>query len=241
MRDDHSMQRRFKRFKDGKEDGLIELFDAERTRLYDYVVRMTGDEDAARETIDQLWEQMKEDQPDILSLGEWRQYVLSAARHFNRDRWNATTKQLENATIRDELARGKGDNETLQFMADVDKALQSLPGPEREVILLRFQNNLVAEDVCIVMETTEEQVQRWEHSGQRMLGLVLGAEIDLPREISFLPRYSGVTSAGHSTQALSQMIESVKRTKPGISMRWPISALILLGVGIAFFIVYSCR
>ncbi len=241
MRDDQSMQRRFKRYLEGKEDALVELFDAERTRVYDYVVRMTGDDTAAAETIDEIWESLKENSPEFFSLPEWRQYVLSIARTINQSRWNANTKQLENATIRDELVRGKGDSDTLRLMADVDKALQSLPGPEREVILLRYQNHLLMEDVKAVMDVAEDQIQRWENSGKKMLSLVLGDSVDLPREIGFLPRHTNTSSGEHSTQALSQMIANVKRSKPGIAVRWPIPALVLIGAGTMFFIVYSCR
>lgn len=241
MRDDQSMQRRFKRFRDGKEDSLIELFDAERPRLYDYVVRMTGNAEEARLSIDHLWEDLQNNEPDVFSLSEWRQYILSLARRLNSQVWNANTNQLENSVICDELKRGKGDSETLQLMADVNKALQSLPGPEREVILLRIQHGLVPEDIKVVMDTTEEQVQRWEESGMRMLRLVFGEGVDLAHEISCLPRHTGLSLGGESTQALSEMIESVKRTKPGISVRWPIPALVLLGAGAAFLIVYTCR
>lgn len=241
MRDEQSMQRRFERYLEGKEDALVALFDADRARVYDYVVRMTGDESAAKDTIDQMWDVLKQDEPEFFSLSEWRQYVLSSARTLNQARWNANTKLLENATIREELARGKGDAETLQLMSDMDKALQSLPGPEREVILLRYQNNLMMDDVKVVMDTTEEQALRWENSGKKMLGLVFGDSIDLPREIGVLPRHATVSSGGHSTQALSQMIANVKRSKPGIAVRWPIPALVLIGAGTMFFIVYSCR
>lgn len=226
----------FERFKDGDDGALHELLDGDRPRFHDYVFRMTGNEFAARETMAALVAFGLAEGRRFATLEALRAALFGEARTENRREWNAPTHKL--TEIREEISsqlRSLG-------LDDLDRVFRSLPGPEREALILMNQNGFSPAVAASIIGVNEAEVMAWHEHAVNMVKLVVGAEQDFTSGLQRLPFACAEETSDHSTVALSQVIDSVRKAKPGLRAHSTLARLLLfaifaLAVGGSFYIL----
>jgi DNA-directed RNA polymerase specialized sigma24 family protein len=128
------LKERFKAFKSGDDEALEYLLDSEKIRLFDFIMRMTGQIsrslDVAHETLSSVIPVA--DQED--SLDDLLVVVFKTARNFSLDMWNADTSRLENAAYA-QASQLKTDKLSGTLVA-LEQIIRSLPPKQREILLL---------------------------------------------------------------------------------------------------------
>ncbi len=147
--------KQFKRIKNGDSAALYDILEGERGKLYDYMMRMTGQVSRSGDTIDEVYQSLGGEALELIdSLTELRVCLYTTARKFSGDIWNADTAKLVNPLLEERTAKsGHGDilpsgdpmklpgaelipKQDRPMLIAVDRALRLMPGREREALLL---------------------------------------------------------------------------------------------------------
>lgn len=214
----------FERFRSGDDDALRELLEVDRPRFHDYVFRMTGNEFAARETMVALTAFGLAEGRRYATLDGLRAALFSEARTENRREWHAPTHKL--TEIPDDVS---SQLRTLG-LDDLDRAFRSLPGAEREVLILVAQNGFSSAAAAAIIGVSEEQVAEWRARGENMLKLVVGNDQDFTSGLQRLPFTVTDEQSDHSTVALSQVIDSVRKVRPGLKAHLPMARVLFFAI-----------
>jgi len=157
----------------GSEDALVALYDRHAKGIYAAALRLTGDrgvaEDVVQEVFLTLWNRAERFDPAVGSLAAW---LGSIARHRAIDRLRAAGRRpqlvslaagddepaaaaLERAAARRSTGASSGDADpaaaldTTETRAAIAAALAEMPGPEREVILLAYRDELSQSEIAV--------------------------------------------------------------------------------------------
>ncbi len=156
----------------GSEDALAELYDRHAGAIHATALRMTGDrgvaEDVVQEVFLTLWNRAERFDPQLGSLAAW---LGTIARHRAVDRLRAAGRRprlvalggpgddspaeaLERAAEAGRVgaAFDAGDPvvvlEAAEARAAINAALETMPAPEREVILLAYRDDLTQSEIA---------------------------------------------------------------------------------------------
>jgi len=228
---------------------LRDFLDAERAELYDYSLRMTGDQTRTLNSLEEVItsiEAMRDDFADSLSL---RVCVFRTMRSFNADGWKVMTSLLENPLLESSTTQplstgstptGQGsghssppappppplskplERETREDMIVLDRALRQLPADEREAVLLvrRLEFSLLG--AADVMGVDEPLLSANVSSGLGRIEAAVresGRRFNINERLLELPLHPLPESPQQSSTNLSVIIHDLRETN---GMRdWP--------------------
>lgn len=164
MRGNQAAQERlFKKFQGGDVGSLADLLEGERGALYDYLMRMTGQISRSADTVDEVYQSLNDETLETLdTFSDLKVLLYTTARKFNADIWNAETTKLANAAFEEPGRANALDERALrerQGQALLDKAFRSLPGMEREALILSARGQFDNSEIAEIMAAPEHQVE----------------------------------------------------------------------------------
>jgi len=237
----------------GEPGALDRLLDLELPRLYDYMMRMTGNVSRSSDAIDQLRHETFAKEVKQLGGGasftDFRVHLYRAARSMCADVWDADTTHLINLALGEKPEDiDSGSKESLSektprpgaFVDDhirLDRALRALPPWERETIVLRLRCGFDDDAIQSIMQASKATVETNFRSGLAYIQQALkdlsitmtGASTALTMVMA-LEGHPLPDGTSHNTQDLSVMMHALKESRTGRfggMKRWFVLALVL--------------
>lgn len=205
----------FKAFKNGDMDGLSAILKLERERLFDYVMRMTGQLAKSAEVTEETLSSIEQSADDSDSLQELLILIYKTARKFAIDVWSAETPKLENSAYAG--AQGKD----IQNLIVLEGLIRSLPPLQREVLLLKERFGFAVDEVSEISGLASSDVELF--FAQAMGALERNApalEQHLPELIGRLSLFERPKYDGPETQNLSLIMNDFRKTNGLASNPW---------------------
>ena len=213
----------FENYAEGDKGALLNIMELERDTLYDYVFRMTAQDEFANSTIDEVTNILcgSNSSASFLSLDEFRIVLYTTARSFSGDRWNADITKLIVPEFDRELtalvdAKKIDKDKLLNFIS----FLASMPPPQREILLLQYRFGFYVVDIVRIMSITEQTASELVKDSWQAIKEHMGEDFskeDLPEYIKWMPKYLGVESDTmmqmQETAAFSHVIKGVLDSK----------------------------
>ena len=218
----------FKRFKDGDPEALDAILASEKDRLFDYLIRMTGQ-------LSRSMEIMHEAISGVTSVGDQEEtlnglFVLfyRTARSFAMEIWNAETSKLENAAYADPDS-GLSEKITIQLI-EIERVLRSLPAKQREILLLSIRFDFALSEVSTITGYPKDDVQELLGQAQSVMEAALNkSSAKLKEGIVKLLVFPMPDDSNDGTQNLSIVVRDLKRSSKSTP-----SGVFRLLVGLAF-------
>jgi DNA-directed RNA polymerase specialized sigma24 family protein len=229
----------YKKFKSGDGGALIELLEGDRQRVFDYLMRMTGQISRSADTVDEVYQGLTEETLETVSTwAELRVVLYTTARRFNADIWNADTAKLMNFALEGpDRTQEMEASPDLAALVAVDHAWRSLVGPEREALHLFVRVGMTPEDVSDVMGIGASEAQALAGSASRQIaaaaGAFTGGAAKLERLIDLQPLHPLPERSTQSTVNLSVVMQGIKTRPAGLWSPWRLGLLVALVAGAA--------
>jgi DNA-directed RNA polymerase specialized sigma24 family protein len=204
----------FKRFKGGDSAALIDFLENERPKIYDYLMRMTGQISRSFESVSEVFQSIADGEAkgDVDGAEELRCMLYVTARKFNADIWNAETSRLINPAI-ETGEEGSAARETVAFQA-LDKSLRNLKGVEREIVLLRSRCDFEFEGIAEIMTMDEADVENQFYRGMQRIDADCSGVVEQPEKmLTRMPSHPPPEHSNQATMNLSVMMHDIK-TRP---------------------------
>lgn len=145
----------FQEFKSGNTEAFGALANLEGGRIYDYVMRMTGNIECSRESVSDTIIQLENDCHAFETLEETLVALYKNARRLAQQFWNAETLKLENSSYDVE----KSVEKDLPILKKLELVLRSLEGQKREIILLRERYGFALDEVAEIISQAPSDVE----------------------------------------------------------------------------------
>lgn len=220
----------FRSFRKGDSGALVELLENERSGLYDYLLRMTGQVQKSCDTIEEVFLSLNDGLlSEMQTFEDLRLLLYTTARKFNADIWNANTALLENAAIGEHLRGQPLDEDALldvKFQQDLDRGLRGLKPFDREVAYLRLVVGLALSDIAdslgnplhAVEAAYDAAMSALERETQR-------SREDVEDGLHRITRHPVPPRSSHATVNLSMVMEGIKTRPSGV---WSVRRIILV-------------
>lgn len=196
--------------------------DVERSLLYDYLVRMTGDLERSRTETFEVMQALQKTLRKGASQEELRRLLFRTARNFCADCWFRSPIKLL-----DQVYLGTNRQEDLQR---IEIEIDQLGGIEREMLLLRYRYDFKSQDIAIIIGKPVRQVQAAINQGVLTLRR-WQADIDM-NQLKQFPLFP-LEEFDTATQALDEIMEKIPRPwrrRAHKVMLWLLSLLLILAV-----------
>lgn len=221
----------FKKFKNGDSDAFEAIVGSEKERLFDYLMRMTGQVSKSLDVMQEAVSGLTSvaDQED--DLEEFLVLFYRTARSFAMDVWNADTSKLENAAY---SAPDQDISEKISVqLQELERVVRSLPATQREVILLHLRYGFSVDDVSDITSYDENEVKEYLDHAQSVLKSALGKSKEkLEESFIQLKNFPMPEDALDGTQNLSIVVRDLKKSSkstPGGVLRL-LSGMLLLAL-----------
>jgi len=220
----------FKKFKNGDSDALEAIVGSEKERVFDYLMRMTGQ---VSKSLDVLQEAVNgvmpvADQED--DLLEFLVLFYRTARSFSMDDWNAETSKLENAAY-SSTNEDLSEKNTAQLL-DIERVLRSLPAKQREVILLHLRYGFSLKDIADITSYDEDEVKEFFEQAENVLKAALNKSAEkIADGLLKIKNFPMPEDSLDGTQNLSMVVRDLKKSSkstPGGVLRLLTGILLLL-------------
>ena len=220
------LRSKFESFKKGNAEELASLLESERSRLYDYVLRMTGQVNRASETAYETMAAVGSVADDSDTLDELLTTLYKTSRNFAIDIWNADTSRLQNDAYQ-RPNMGDGAN-----LTRLDKVLRMQPPVQREVLLLRLRLGFDVDEVAEIMGISSSDGEQSFAQGLSALEEELSdLKARVPAMLAALPHFAEPEPEEQQTKNLSLIIHDFKKSsRNGLSLGKIIKILAIAGV-----------
>ncbi len=226
---------RFKAFKSGDDDALEELLQSEKNRLFDYIMRMTGQLsrslDATTETINVVMPVADHEE----SLEDLLVVLYKTARNFSLDIWNADTSRLENSAYGTSNV-DKGDKSISSLLA-LEHIIRSLPPKQREILILHERLGFSPDEIA---DITSYPVGEVEEIFAQALGVteaaLTGDAEKVPEFMTKIYSFPIPEADEQVTQNLSMVFKDLKKSSkstPGGVLKLMMGILLVIMIGLA--------
>lgn len=210
------LSKEFKNFKNGDVDALAEILRSERDRLFDYVMRMTGQLIKSADIAEETMNTVEQHADDCDTLEELLVLCYKTARNFAVDVWNADTSKLENSSY-----AGAQGRENLALV-QLESVIRCLPPEQREVLILRERFGFALDEVAEIMVLPVADV---EIMFAKALGIVEGnlpeqPSQKIPELLSRLHPFTKQLNDGPETQNLSLIMNDFRKTNRIATSGW---------------------
>jgi RNA polymerase sigma-70 factor (ECF subfamily) len=168
-----------RRFVAGDEAAFNELFNAYKSRIFNYINKMTGDREVAEELTQETFISVYMNINNYKPLGLFKAWIYTIASNLTRNELkrraskkdvslNQPISDSETATLEDILSSEKLSPEYIaqnkELKTVIEKALRSLPDIYREVIILCVMEEMSYEDaaraLCTNVKTVSSRLAR---------------------------------------------------------------------------------
>lgn len=173
----------FMRFLDGDDSAFMELFHRHTPRLYVYCLKIVGDEEIANDILQDVWERLArfrsqgKEAPGS-PLGLLIRITRNLCLNHKRDR----RPSLPLEAIADWKAERTRHNEMTEMEEAVIVALERLPVPQRELLILHAYSGYTYEEIAEMMEESVGAVRTRAWRARVKLGRIIAALIDMAEE-----------------------------------------------------------
>jgi len=237
-------EKRFRQVMKGDQSALVDLLEAERSNLFDYLMRLTGQVARSLESTDEVFVAItKETIETLASYADLKICIYATARRFNADIWNADISRLLNAaltprppTAPDVLATEVADPKAAMA---IDKAMRALSGEQREVVLLSL---IVGFDLAEISEITgkpERNLEQLLSQGLVLLRQELVGITDVSAYLkSYLALHPQPIRSSQMTLNLSMLMQGIKTKPVGLWSPVRIAVLATMLSLVALWLVY---
>ena len=203
---------------------LSAWYTTEKTLLYDYLVRMTGDPihmpTTMLEVVRVVQEKAKENQ---WNLEEVRLKLYQTARSFCADKWNVSSSE-----IMDQLYQGTNHHDSLR---EVEGFVEKLDGVVREALLLKYRYAFKDDEIGQILGKLSKKAL------PQLDQVLVDFKESFPKlelkALMQLPLFT-IESEEHTTGALSQLLDMPAKGK---KYRWLKSLFWLLAIGALVYFV----
>jgi RNA polymerase sigma-70 factor (ECF subfamily) len=156
----------------GDERAFETLFRQFEARTFAYLRGILGDEHTAEDAQQELWLSVFRNISALANPGAFRTWLFTSARHraLNWLRRRKREKELIVETPVEEMQLGAESDESAPF--DIDRfvaAIAVLPPPQREVLLLRYRDDLSYAEIAVVTGAAIGTVRSRLHHAKRNL------------------------------------------------------------------------
>lgn len=222
------------------------IFESLKGSIFDYLLRMTGQINRSMETLAELQAVMAGSMGQYATRELLRQALFTTARSFNADIWNAGTSMLSNSAY--------GSAKDLGDRRDVEMTFQSLPGSQREILLLLGRFGFAAEQAAKIMDISPEMVDVGKFSALRGMAVGLAGKDtglaflesapdgDWEKVVGSLLSFEPPASSGQRTADLSVLIQDLQDSRFSWARRHPVltGVLVVALILAALWLVNSC-
>lgn len=230
----------FKSFIDSNGEEWEEIFSLEKTSLYDYVLRMTGNILGTSESLEEVFVALKRTNSRYATYQELRVALFATVRSFNAHVWNAESSKTIKPSVSLEPIEINSikAHQAKQEMLRVERSLSELVPWERETVILNMRECFSFAEISIIMSMDQKVVMSNFYSALRNIKrdcAELGEKVTVI--ITTLPKYHSPARTAFNTLNLSAFIEDLKaaRSKP---LKTGIFLLFLLLFGVLAAAVY---
>ena len=184
-----------------------------RAELYDYCIRMTGQQSRAQDSIDEVINALA---PRINQYETWKQLrvvLFATLRSFNADIWNADTGHLSNLQIDSPAyqAQLKPQAMAMETVQNLEQRIRRLPPWEREPLLLSYRCHFTFAEIGMIMSNPIESIDSGLRSGMERLTRDLGLTADIVQKtILWLPAFAPMNTHAEPTHDLSEVIRGLR-------------------------------
>jgi DNA-directed RNA polymerase specialized sigma24 family protein len=210
------LEKQFKSFKDGQMEVIEEILASERERLFDYLIRMTGQLSKSMDTSIEASNVVGAVADHEESLQELLVVLYKTARNFAIDAWNADTSKLENIAYESEKSAEKK-----LIMISLEHVLRSLAPKQREILLLHERYGFAPDEIC---EITSFSMSDVEETFALTLGIVesamSGNSNSVPELMTKLQVFPLPESNSDTTQNLSLVFKNLKKSSRRTPSAW---------------------
>jgi DNA-directed RNA polymerase specialized sigma24 family protein len=232
------LDRQFKAFKSGDFEALDVILNSEKDRLFDYVMRMTGQLSRSMATTEEVIGVVTPVADREETLQELLVLLYKTARNFTIEIWNADTSRLENSAYTANEA-GKSAKNSEDFLA-LEHVVRSLPPKQREILLLRERFGFSPDEIA---ELTGYAIGDVEEIFAQALGIteaaLPGMADRVPELMTKLLRFEMPEDTTMATQNLSMVFKDLKKSSRPTPGGWVKLIIRLLMVGVVIYCVMN--
>jgi DNA-directed RNA polymerase specialized sigma24 family protein len=213
------IEKYFKSFKEGQMESLDEIFASENERLFDYLMRMTGQVSKSAETATEAINALAPVADREESLQDLLVLLYKTARNFTIEIWNADTSRLENAAY-EAILNGRPDKTTVG-LTTLEHVLRSLPPKQREILILHERFGFSPDEIA---EITGYGLGDVEEIFAQALGITESAFAGnaelVPELMTKLYSFPFPDENSMNTQNLSVVFKNLKKSSRRSSGGW---------------------
>lgn len=237
-----SNQELYDQYLAGDEKALTQLLNQEYPVLFDYLFRMTGDKVRSADAADEVTQAVIAQAEKYQGLDAIRSSIYSTARSFNADAWNADTSQLLNEGLsHTNETSSSEENSDLAGFHWIDEGIRTLPGPQREVLLLLFKGRFSPHHAAVITGWGEERVMTLCQEGLDQIGQIAGIKDGIAERIKDLPLHPIPVRTSSNTMPISEVIENVRRSRPAVVTYLLNFVVVLIILGLAGVLLHWCN
>lgn len=199
-------QTAFAKFKAGDDASLVAIIDSQRTILYDYVLRMTGQQALAAKSTDDFSLRLSTTSKNKFeNLIQLRIDSFCEVRDQNKANWNAQTVALENDSIAE-------PNEKFESFMALDHSLRRQEGVNREIVILKHLCDFDFASIAKIMDfpSAQDIEAIYDQTMQQIDAEVSGVVQQPESTLSLLPRHKYPDVQTEYSTDLSMMMKGLK-------------------------------
>ena len=166
-------------FQAGEQAAFVSIVERYQRRVYNYLLRCTGDPEAARDLLQATFERMIEAAPRWEPRSRLSTWVYTIATNLARDRSRRAASQPDTRAFHDgstAAAGGAGPERAAargQLRAGIVRAVRNLPAHEREAFVLGKYEGRSYDEIAQILGCSEGAVKVRVHRAMKRLQTAL--------------------------------------------------------------------
>jgi len=225
----------FKKFKDGDPEALESILASEKERLFDFLMRMTGQISGSMEACHDAANKVYSlaDREDTLQ--DFLVLLYKTARGIAIEIWNADTSRLENAAYEAEELGLK--DKTKQVYLALEHVVRSLPAKQREVLLLHERLGFSPDEIAEITGYGHSDVEEFFAQALGVTEAALSGDADkVPEMMTKILTFPMLDESNDGTQNLSLVFRDLKKSSRATPGGW---FRLFLGLGFLSALAYA--